>query len=403
MGGGDLNLKKSWHPGTFKNQERVWKEERKAADEDKKIQQMRKELEEERQIQELQRIQEQAGGKKRGADRLDWMYQAAPTAGARDEKDQEDYLLGKKSVEEILKQKAAAAGGGMKSLSKDADFLKQMNKANSVKDLQAKVREDPLLAIKRREQASLEMLMKNPIKMRQLKESKEGGSTRQEPRHRPRSRSPMRKDTRRHSRSRSPVRQDPRRRSRSRSPVRQDTRRRSRSRSPVRQDTRRRSPPPPSLSRRRSRSRSPQYERPSQARNASPPRRDGGGYHSRQHDRAQDRPQDRKQDRQQDREQQQQSHAEELAQKRAALEEDRARRLKAMTDDANAETVARKARLAEIAEIEAKQDAEEEAKRVKSFSGGQASFMKSAQKAAYNGSMSLADRVQRGRTTLRKD
>jgi hypothetical protein len=89
--------------------------------------------------------------------------------------------------------------------------------------------------------------------------------------------------------------------------------------------------------------------------------------------------------------------------KRAALEEDRARRLKAMADDASADALARKNRLAEIAEIEAKQDAEEEAKRTKTFNGEQASFMKSAQKAAYNGSMSLADRVQRGRTNMRND
>lgn len=74
-----------------------------------------------------------------------------------------------------------------------------------------------------------------------------------------------------------------------------------------------------------------------------------------------------------------------------------------MTDDANADALARKNRLAEIAEIEAKQDAEEEAKRTKTFNGEQASFMKSAQKAAYSGSMSLADRVQRGRTNMRND
>lgn len=30
MGGGDLNMKKSWHPLLIKNQERVWLEERKA-------------------------------------------------------------------------------------------------------------------------------------------------------------------------------------------------------------------------------------------------------------------------------------------------------------------------------------------------------------------------------------
>ena len=30
MGGGDLNMKKSWHPLLMKNQERVWLEEKKA-------------------------------------------------------------------------------------------------------------------------------------------------------------------------------------------------------------------------------------------------------------------------------------------------------------------------------------------------------------------------------------
>jgi hypothetical protein len=30
MGGGDLNMKKSWHPLLLKNQERVWIEEKKA-------------------------------------------------------------------------------------------------------------------------------------------------------------------------------------------------------------------------------------------------------------------------------------------------------------------------------------------------------------------------------------
>jgi hypothetical protein len=41
MGGGDLNLKKSWHPGTFKNQEIVWKKEQKLIEEKKKLAQLR--------------------------------------------------------------------------------------------------------------------------------------------------------------------------------------------------------------------------------------------------------------------------------------------------------------------------------------------------------------------------
>ncbi|KAG0068110.1 RNA-splicing factor [Linnemannia elongata] len=455
------------------------------------------------------------------------MYQAAPSGGARDEKDQEDYLLGKRSVDDILKQKAA---GGMKSLSKDSDnFMKQqVGKANSIKDLQAKVREDPLLAIKRREQASLEQLMKNPIKMRQLKESKEGKD----------------KDKKKKSKRSKEDKADREERRKERSERRHKKRKASRDRSDASEnesddsrDSRddggrssrkhqRRSPSParkasPERSSRRHddsrhtaitssnnssghRSRTADgahgldlhlvrkpgvvhildlqfvektvgaqslnrlfvklptallgadqgpdrllqlVRKPDAAHDLDlqfvktlaavhglghpfvrkpvathvldlllrlvrrpvvvlcPDRPNGGGYHDRQHNGHHGRAQDRQQQEQtqQDREQQQKSHAEELAKKRAALEEDRARRLKAMTDDANADAQARKNRLAEIAEIEAKQDAEEEAKRMKTFNGEQASFMKSAQKAAYNGSMSLADRVQRGRTNMRND
>ncbi|KAI7891055.1 uncharacterized protein EV154DRAFT_509438 [Mucor mucedo] len=105
MGSSDLNLKKSWHPATFKNQERVWKEEQKKKEEDTKIEQMRKELAEERQLQDLQRMQEDAGTKQR-SNKLDWMY-ASPNAnlnGAADDT-MEDFLLGKKNVDELLRAK----------------------------------------------------------------------------------------------------------------------------------------------------------------------------------------------------------------------------------------------------------------------------------------------------------
>jgi hypothetical protein len=57
MGGGDLNLKKSWHPNTLKNQEIVWKKEQKLAEEKKKLAQLRKELEAERDREFLMGIQ----------------------------------------------------------------------------------------------------------------------------------------------------------------------------------------------------------------------------------------------------------------------------------------------------------------------------------------------------------
>lgn len=83
-------------------QERVWKKEREALEERKKLQQLQKELEQERAVQELQRLQEAAGGKKRD-ERVDWMY-AAPAEGNGPNPDElEAYLLGKKRVDKLLK------------------------------------------------------------------------------------------------------------------------------------------------------------------------------------------------------------------------------------------------------------------------------------------------------------
>lgn len=55
------NLKKSWHPQTLRNVEKVWKAEQKAEAESKKIEQLRKELEEERAREEMQRHAVQQG------------------------------------------------------------------------------------------------------------------------------------------------------------------------------------------------------------------------------------------------------------------------------------------------------------------------------------------------------
>uniref|UniRef100_A0A4W3HMP9 CBF1-interacting co-repressor CIR N-terminal domain-containing protein n=1 Tax=Callorhinchus milii TaxID=7868 RepID=A0A4W3HMP9_CALMI len=62
VGGGFLgNLKKSWHPQTLKNVERVWKAEQKHEAEKKKIEELQRELREERAREEMQRFAEDAG------------------------------------------------------------------------------------------------------------------------------------------------------------------------------------------------------------------------------------------------------------------------------------------------------------------------------------------------------
>ena len=76
-------------------------------EERKKLNQLRKEQEEERQLAELQRLQEQATGKKR-VDKLDWMYAAPSNEGGAlgnakiSQSQMEDYLLGKRRVDEVL-------------------------------------------------------------------------------------------------------------------------------------------------------------------------------------------------------------------------------------------------------------------------------------------------------------
>ncbi|KAG7098951.1 hypothetical protein E1B28_000841 [Marasmius oreades] len=163
MGGGDLNMKKSWHPLLLKNQERVWLEEKKALEEKKKLDQLRKEKEEERQLQELQRLQEEQTGKKR-TEKLEWMYTTPATGSSQNSNDLEDYLLGKKRVDKIL-----TADENAKLGASHKNFIAVQN-ANTARDIAAKLREDPLFAIKQQEQAAYEALMSNPLRLRAMQE-----------------------------------------------------------------------------------------------------------------------------------------------------------------------------------------------------------------------------------------
>jgi hypothetical protein len=174
MGGGDLNMKKSWHPLLQKNQERVWLEENRARDERKRIEEKRKEIAEERQMLELQRLQEAQGGKPR-VERLDWMY-AAPGSGSQGNAEQmEAYLLGKKKVDDLIR------GDENEKLKKGGDvgFIATQN-ANSALDTRNKILNDPLLAIKRQEQRQFEELMKNPIRLKQMKRELEKSKGKEE-------------------------------------------------------------------------------------------------------------------------------------------------------------------------------------------------------------------------------
>lgn len=262
--GGDLNTKKSWHPHLRKNQERVWKEEKSALEERKLIEKLRKEREEERQIEELQKLQEANGGKA-VTKRVDWMYAGPSGDGPGVTEEREGYLLGKRRIDSLLK------GSDTQSLQKGAalgiDAVGSTG-ANTARDTQKKVLEDPLLMIQKQKMEMQLKAMRDAQKQKQYEEKRAKEKDRERKHthrrsHRHRSRSTddyddrdRRRRTRRdRSHSASGHRDDKdRRHHKDRREDRDHHRRRSASRSPHRREAREL---PRHRSRSRSRSRSP--------------------------------------------------------------------------------------------------------------------------------------------------
>ncbi|KAI0101365.1 Pre-mRNA splicing factor-domain-containing protein [Nemania sp. FL0031] len=206
--GGDLQLKKSYHPALLKNQAKVYEAEKAALSERKKTEARIQEIKEERAQKEIQEKLEAAGGRKR-IDRVDWMYQGPSDGQGGTTEELEGFLLGKRRIDTILTR-----GADNDNLKKQASYdslAAPLSAAVNARDVAAKVREDPLLAIKRREQEAYEAMMNDPIKRRQLlalmgqsdeKQSSRGKEERHSKRHRHRHRSQSREHRhRRHRRS----------------------------------------------------------------------------------------------------------------------------------------------------------------------------------------------------------
>jgi hypothetical protein len=201
--GGDLNLKKSWHPHLRKNQEKVWKEENAALEERKLIEKLRKEREEERQIEELQKLQEVNGGKV-VTRRVDWMYAGPSGDGAAVTEEREGYLLGKRRIDNLLKadtsslQKGAAIG---------IEAVGDTN-AGTARDTHKKVLADPLLMIQKQKMEMQMKAVKDAQKQakyeeKRAKEKERERKHRDKERHRDRSRDREHKHRSRRERSRS--------------------------------------------------------------------------------------------------------------------------------------------------------------------------------------------------------
>ena len=422
MGGGDLNLKKSFHPTLRRNQAAVYDEEQKALAERKRTQQRINEIKEERAKEELQRQLEEAGGKKR-VDRVDWMYQG-PTDGQSGTKEEtEAYLLGKRRIDNLIKgddHEKLAKGAGEES------FMALQN-ANSTRDTASKIRDDPLLAIKRQEQAAYEAMMNDPARRRQLLASMGAGQDKKEDRkrdrddkhrrHHRRHRSRDRDDDRHHrsrrrshSRSRSPRRRDRdserdhhRRRHRDHSDERSSRRRRDssgdRRHNGDRQDSERRHD-----ERSRRRSPSPNYSR--RRRSDSEERTNGNGRQTQDSRRPRDQDYHRGRDRRfngdrrdSDRfRNQRNGRPKESEADDKSREEERERKLAAMQSAANEMDQSRGERLAVLeAEDKAAREADDKARE----RDGERGFVNGLHRQA--GNMDLGARMGRNRGGYQKD
>ncbi|KAI1427190.1 Pre-mRNA splicing factor-domain-containing protein [Xylaria sp. FL1777] len=206
--GGDLQLKKSYHPALLKNQARVYEAEKAALAERKKTDARIQEIKEERAKKEIQEKLEAAGGRKR-IDRVDWMYQGPSDGQGGTTEELEGFLLGKRRIDTILTR--GPDSDNLKKQSSYDSLAAPQNSTVNARDVAAKIREDPLLAIKRREQEAYEAMMNDPIKRRQLlasmgqtdeKQSSRGRDEKHSKRHRHRHRSHSREHRhRRHRRS----------------------------------------------------------------------------------------------------------------------------------------------------------------------------------------------------------
>ena len=308
--------------------------------------------------------------------------------------------------------------------------------ANTMRDTAAKIREDPLLAIKQQEQAAYQALMSNPLRLREMQERagvkpKKDKKDKKEKKlkkdkHRDRaasprsdryhSASPDRDRYHRSRRSPSPYERD----GRSRSPRRRydpdrydrDSRRdRPYSRSPGPSRRREHSVSPRDRSRgRREDERMPTWPKSDESddnprygrrRSRSPDRRDRYDDKKRQHS-----PSPGRRDPDPNRSRRSpppppRHFAEEPRKPAGTFAEDRAAKLAAMTANASEMSVERREHLTQLLEKEkAEHEAEE---RARAKSKGMGNFLSHEQKKVFGGSGGLEERIRRGRGQMHVD
>lgn len=169
-----MNTKKSWHPNTFKNQERVWKAEQADAAEKRKLAELQHEINEERNREELKSIAKKSGllPNTDGDRKLEWMYKGPQV-------NRDEYLLGRavdKNFEQLDSQEKAGPSVGITQPKNHVEHecipfsIRQYKGLEGTEqvDMVRKLMEDPLMAIKQKEIESRQKILENPVKLKEL-------------------------------------------------------------------------------------------------------------------------------------------------------------------------------------------------------------------------------------------
>ncbi|CAL4176172.1 unnamed protein product, partial [Meganyctiphanes norvegica] len=177
MGGGAWNLKKSWHPSTMKNQERVWKAEQQKAEEDRKVAELQKELREEREREFLRKTAEDSGAvAKKDESKLDWMYKGSIGHTGNNE----EYILSeylelfshfvhlRKNEFRFFQNVESVQFRNQREKEINPESVTRRGGGDVQVDMRRKLMEDPLLLIRKREEETKRQITHNPVKMKQL-------------------------------------------------------------------------------------------------------------------------------------------------------------------------------------------------------------------------------------------
>ncbi|GMH39144.1 hypothetical protein BSKO_07042 [Bryopsis sp. KO-2023] len=165
-GGGPLAFlnKKTWHTGSLRVMEEVWKREQEHEKEMRQIEELKKQKAEERQLEEMERVAEEAGHTRK-KDCLGWMYQGGIAAKGEAERRQQEAEAMSKPVQLEENEQAVSKADHVSLL---PSFYTE-DTPKSANEAWARLNNDPLFMIKRQEQAALQKIRSNPVQMDAIK------------------------------------------------------------------------------------------------------------------------------------------------------------------------------------------------------------------------------------------